>query len=74
MAAQEGRNFSIGLGLQDLLDFNGTRSGSSCRIVIGKDGSKVELIEYVSSLIPLFNIPTCLPYITDLTNSSTISS
>ena len=49
MAAQEGINFSIGLGLQDLLDFSSSRSGDSYTIVIGRDGSKVELIEYDSN-------------------------
>ena len=48
MAAQKGKNFSIGLGLKDLLDFSSSRSGDSYTIVIGRDGSKVELIEYDS--------------------------
>ena len=46
MAAQEGINFSIGLGLQDILDFNSSRSGDSYTILIDRDGFKVELIEY----------------------------
>ena len=70
MAAQGGRNFSIGLGLQDLLDFSSSGSGDSYTIVIGKDGSKVELIEYVKRII--FNIRNA--YVTDPTNSLTRSS
>ena len=45
MASQDGRDFSFGLGLQDYLDFHSSRSGNSCSLVVGKDGSKVELIE-----------------------------
>ena len=47
MASQDGRNFSFGLGLQDYLDFHSSRSGNSYSLVVGKDGSKVELIEYI---------------------------
>ncbi len=46
MASQDRRNFSFGLGLQDFLDFNSSRSGNSYSLVVGKEGSKVELIEY----------------------------
>jgi hypothetical protein len=70
MAAQGGKNFSIGLGLQDLLDFSSSGSGDSSIIVIGKDGSKVEVIEYVKRT--MFNIRNA--YVTDPTNSSTSSS
>ena len=47
MASQDGRNFSFGLGLQDFIDFHSSRSGNSYSLVVGKDGSKVELIEYI---------------------------
>ena len=47
MASQDGRNFSFGLGLQDFLDFKSSSSGNSYSLIVGKDGSKVELIEYI---------------------------
>ena len=47
MASQDGRNFSFGLGLQDFLDFHSSRTGNSYSLVVGTDGSKVELIQYI---------------------------
>ena len=58
MASQDGQNFSFGLGLQDYLDFKGSRSGDNYTLVVGKDGSKVELIEYSTNAVFQFETLT----------------
>ena len=60
MASQDGRNFSFGLGLQDFFDFSSSRSGNSYSLVIGKDGSKIELIEY--NAYPIFQFETLMTF------------
>lgn len=39
-------NYKLGFGLKELLDFEHSRSSATYRLVVGRNGSKVELIRY----------------------------
>jgi hypothetical protein len=45
MSQTVSRNSSFGFGLEGLFGFDYSRAGGSHRVVIGKNGSKLELIE-----------------------------
>ena len=45
IAYQGDRKFSFGFGLNDLADFDATKSRTSYNVVAGKTGSRVELKE-----------------------------
>jgi hypothetical protein len=45
LAYERGRSNSFGAGIQQLLTFDTSRTGSSCSLVVGKDGSKFELVK-----------------------------
>lgn len=54
MAFERGKSNSFGAGLKGLLEFDHDRAGSSYSLVVGKNGSKIELNRWV---IPKFHSP-----------------
>lgn len=49
MAFERGKSNNFGAGLKSLLEFDHSRAGSSYSLVVGKNGSKVELNRWVIS-------------------------
>jgi hypothetical protein len=45
MSQVHDRSYKLGFGLEGLLDFEHSRSNATYRLVVGRNGSKVELIK-----------------------------
>jgi hypothetical protein len=48
MMKKTGNDLSGSFGLEGLLEFGGSNTSAQNRLVVGRNGSKTELIEYVA--------------------------